>query len=188
MQIRDYLEKRWSPRAFADKEISQTMLQEMFAAAKQAASSNNEQPWRFLVGVKGTKSYDLIFDTLVDFNKAWCKTAPVLVVGVSKKTFTKNGEQNAHCEYDLGTAVAQFTMKAFDLNVFVHQMAGFDSKLVENNFNIPEDYKAVVAFAAGHIGNKDQLPEKIAAMESPISERKKLSELVFEENWGESIF
>lgn len=42
---------RWSPRSFADRDVSPADLRRVFEAARWAASSYNEQPWRFLVGL-----------------------------------------------------------------------------------------------------------------------------------------
>ena len=50
----------------------------------------NEQPWRFLVGKKGDETYAKILDSLVEFNQAWAKTAPVLMLSAGEKTFTAN--------------------------------------------------------------------------------------------------
>jgi nitroreductase len=69
--------QRWSPRAFADRDVSAADLRVVFEAARWAPSSYNEQPWRFLVGHRGSDTYKKIFDTLVPFNQAWAKSAPV---------------------------------------------------------------------------------------------------------------
>ena len=38
---------RWSPRSFADRDVSPADLKTIFEAVRWAASSYNEQPWRF---------------------------------------------------------------------------------------------------------------------------------------------
>ena len=185
--IKKYLDERWSPRAFEDKLIDNTVLKEIFKDAGRAPSANNEQPWRFFMGKAGSNTFDLIFSSLVEFNQVWCKTAPVLAIGIAKKTSTKSGDDNPHNKYDLGSAVAHLTMSAFANNVFVHQMAGFDINKCNALFNVPEDYETVVAFAIGYIGDKNQIPEKIAAMENGVSKRKELDEYLFENDWGKKI-
>ena len=50
--IHDLLRRRWSPRAFDDRPIEPEKLRSLFEAARWAPSSNNEQPWRFLVATK----------------------------------------------------------------------------------------------------------------------------------------
>ena len=51
--VDDLIRRRWSPRAYADKDVPAAELKRLFEAARWAASSSNEQPWRFLVGRRG---------------------------------------------------------------------------------------------------------------------------------------
>ena len=47
--IHELLKKRWSPRAFDERPVEADKLLSLFEAARWAPSSNNGQPWRFLV-------------------------------------------------------------------------------------------------------------------------------------------
>ena len=177
--IEQYIDQRWSPRAFDQKMVTDDILNELFSAAGRAPSSNNEQPWRFIIGKKGTDTYDTIYQSLVDFNQAWSKTAPILVIGIVKKTFSKNGESNSHAAYDLGAAVAHLTMKAFEHQLFVHQMGGFDRNMCNTSFKLSDDFETIVAFTIGYMGDKKQLHPKIEALEKGVSGRKPLSEIMY---------
>jgi len=42
--VDDLIRRRWSPRAYSDKEITTAELKKLFEAARWAASSSNEQP------------------------------------------------------------------------------------------------------------------------------------------------
>src|SRR4051794_13296975 len=50
--IHELLSKRWSPYAFADRAVSDDDLRSLFEAARWAASSYNEQPWRYIVATR----------------------------------------------------------------------------------------------------------------------------------------
>ena len=63
--------QRWSPRAFADREVSHADLKRVFEAARWAPSSGNAQPWRFIVGLKGSETHEKIASTLVSANRDW---------------------------------------------------------------------------------------------------------------------
>ena len=56
---------RWSPRSFSDRAVSSADLHKVFEAARWAASSYNEQPWRFLVGTCGSDAYQKILDARI---------------------------------------------------------------------------------------------------------------------------
>lgn len=73
------LKQRYSPRTFKDENINDKHIQQLFEAARWSASSYNQQPWRFIYGVKGTDGYKNIFNCLSDFNKSWADNAPLLL-------------------------------------------------------------------------------------------------------------
>ena len=95
---------RWSPRSFTDREVSKADLAKVFEAARWAASSFNEQPWRFLVGTRNSTAYQKIFDSLMPFNQQWAYAAPVLILGTARTKFSHNGTPNRVALFDLGAA------------------------------------------------------------------------------------
>src|ERR1035441_6392330 len=85
---------RWSPRSFSDRDVSPSDLKTIFEAARWTASSFNEQPWRFFAGRRNSATYKKIFSSLMEFNQAWAKSAPVLILGVAKTAFSHNDAPN----------------------------------------------------------------------------------------------
>lgn len=173
--------KRWSPRSFDDRPVSSADLTKIFTAAAWAASSYNEQPWRFLVGKKGDKTYAKILDSLVEFNQAWAKTAPVLILSAGKKTFTANGQPDAYGLHDTGAASANLSLQATALGMHTHGMGGVDKDKARANFAIPEDFEVGAAWALGYLGEPEALPEAYREMEMAARTRKPLEEFVFAE-------
>src|SRR5579875_3867843 len=79
--LHDLVRSRWSPRAFSSREVSNRDLQTILDAARWAASSYNEQPWRFFVSRKSDGAdYDKLLHLLVPANQSWAKSAPVLMI------------------------------------------------------------------------------------------------------------
>jgi nitroreductase len=177
--VTEILLKRWSPRSFADKPVSSSDLTKIFTAAAWAASSYNEQPWRFLVGKKGDETYAKILDSLIEFNQAWAKTAPVLILSVGKKTFTQNGQPNAYGLHDTGAASANISLEATALGLHTHGMGGVDKDKARKLFEIPDDYEVGAAWALGYLGEPTALPEPYTSMETAARTRKPLEEFVF---------
>ncbi|MBX6359597.1 nitroreductase family protein [Pseudacidobacterium ailaaui] len=172
---------RWSPRAFADKSVSTEDLRKIFDAARWAASSYNEQPWRFFVGRRGDATYQKIFDSLVEFNQQWAKSAPVLVLSVASKKFAHNGTPNYHALHDTGAATALLSLAATSLGLHTHSMAGFDHDKARKAFHIPEDYDMGAVTALGYLGDPESLPEQLKKNELSPRQRKDLSQFVFAE-------
>jgi nitroreductase len=178
--VEDLILKRWSPRSFADKPVSNDDLKKIFTAAAWAASSSNEQPWRFFLGRQGDPTYAKILDALVPFNHDWAKSAPILILSVAKKTFTKNQQPNAWNLHDTGAASANLVLEAIALGLHTHGMAGFDQDKMRSNLEIPEDYDLGAVWALGYLGDPDVLPDHLKQMELAPRTRKPLSNFVFE--------
>ncbi len=173
--------RRWSPRAFSDKPVAAADLKTLFTAATWAASSQNEQPWRFLLGVKPSEAYLKTFRSLVPANQSWAKDAPVLYASVVKKTFAKNGKPNGTALHDVGAASATLSLEAVRLGLHTHGMAGFDSELLRASFGIPSDFDPVAIWAIGYLGDPANLPEQYKVPEQQPRDRKGLAEVLFED-------
>jgi len=112
-QVHELIQQRWSPRAFSSQPVPPEVLRSLFEAARWAPSSSNEQPWAFLVTTADDKeNHAKMLSTLVEFNQAWAKHAPVLVIAVSELAFAKNGHPNRNAFYDTGAAVANLSVEA----------------------------------------------------------------------------
>jgi nitroreductase len=178
--------ERWSPRSFTEREVTPSLLAKVFEAARWAASSYNEQPWRFLVGRKGDSAYQKIFESLGEYNQKWAKTAPVLILGAARTKFSHNGADNRVALYDLGAAASYMTLQAAALGLATHQMAGFDPEKAKKLFGIPEEYIMGAAIALGYQGEPAALgDETLIEREIAARARKPLTEFVFKE-WGEA--
>jgi nitroreductase len=113
---------RWSPRAMSGEEIAEQELMRLFEAARWAPSSFNAQQWRALYARRGTEYWPVFFELLVDGNKSWAKSAAVLVVFISRKTFDYNNEPSITHSYDTGAAWENFALQGFRLGLVVHGM------------------------------------------------------------------
>ena len=177
--VEDLILRRWSPRAFADKEVSATDLKTIFTAAAWAASSFNEQPWRFVLGRKGDETWTKIFNSLMQMNQLWAKNVPILFATFAKKTFSHNKSPNAVAQHDVGAACANLGLQATAMGLHTHGMAGFDRAARCAAFEVPEDFDPVACWALGYLGDPESLPEHFKKMETQPRQRKPLSEFVF---------
>ncbi len=183
--LHEVIRKRWSPRAFADKPVPAEILRSLFEAARWAPSSNNEQPWAYLVAIKDDpESYTKMLGVLVEFNASWAKNAPVLALSVAHLKTQREGRPNRVALHDVGSASAQLTVEAISHDLRVHQMAGFDAEKARQTFAIPPDWEPVAALAIGYPGNPDSLSEKLRERELAPRTRKPLTEFVMSRTWG----
>jgi nitroreductase len=176
---------RWSARSFGDREVSAADLARVFEAARWTASAYNEQPWRFMVGMRNSLTHKKIFSSLIGFNQSWAGAAPVLILCVASTKFSHNGAANAYALYDLGAAAAALSLQAAALGLTTHSMAGYDQAAARKAFEIPEDYALGAVIALGYQGEPAALGhEQLIAMETTPRTRKPLNDLVLSA-WGE---
>jgi nitroreductase len=183
--IHELLANRWSPYAFADRPVPNADLRSLFEAARWAASSYNEQPWRYIVATKeDAAEFERLLSCLVEGNQAWAKAAPVLAIGCTHLNFALNNKPNAAAVHDLGLASANLTLEASVRGLFVHQMIGILPDKVRELYRVPEDVQPLTGLAIGYAGDPDALPEKYRERDFAPRTRKPLAEFVFGGEWG----
>jgi nitroreductase len=177
--VNQLIQARWSPRSFRDKPIPDENLRSILEAGRLAASSYNEQPWRFIVGIKGKgPAYDRLLQLLVPANQKWAQNAPVLMITAAKKHFSHNSSPNHYGLHDAGQALANMMLQATELGLHAHAMGGFDHEGARKSLNIPEDYEVGAAVAFGYAGADAKRPELT---------RKPLSDIAFDGVWNNPL-
>ncbi|KOV80535.1 nitroreductase family protein [Nocardia sp. NRRL S-836] len=185
--MNELISKRWSPRAFsADATITDDELRVLLEAARWAPSHGNSQPARFVVGHRGSPTFDKIHETLRPGNKTWAGRASVLLIGCVITADDRGDLSNV--EFGLGLAMENIALQAVDLGLITHMMGGFDREAAHAAFSMPADVRPLVAMALGRPGRVEDLPEDLQAREQRERRRHPLSETVFTGTWGESPF
>ncbi len=167
---------RISYRSFSKEKLSEEERMTLFEAARWAPSSYNGQPWRFIYVCREDKEWEMLFETLVDFNKEWCKEADTLVVVISKQKHDDKPSKTA--SFDTGAAWMSLALEATARNIIAHAMEGFSYKAVKEKLLIPDEYKVEAMIAIGKPGKKEDLSEELQKMEVP-SLRNPLEKIVF---------
>ncbi len=184
--IPEIVRNRWSPRAFAERPVDDADLRAILTGASWAASSYNEQPWRFLVGRKGDETYSKLLATLGEFNQLWARKASVLLLTVGKRSFSHSGEPNRFALHDVGAASATLSLCATARGLHTHSMAGFDANRARAEFAVPEDFEMGAVIALGYFGDHAALDGALLERETMERRRKPLADLVFAGSFGES--
>jgi nitroreductase len=172
----DPIARRWSPRAFAEREPTDEELTLVFEAARWAASCFNDQPWRYIVVRRGEPAFADAVAGLVPGNQVWASAAPVLGFSLASPNFSQTGKPNKHAWHDVGAASAQLSIQAASIGLMVHQMAGIDREVVRERFAVPESLEVVAGLALGWAGDPDELGESLRERELAPRSRRPLDE------------
>jgi nitroreductase len=181
------LTRRWSPYGYSDEPVTHAELRSIFEAARWAASAFNEQPWRFVVGTREQpEAHEKILSCLVEANQAWARHAPVLVLCCVSRRFARNDKDNRAAEHDLGLATGNLMAEASERGLLVHAMAGVELEKAATAHALPDGFEVWTALAIGHPGKPKDLEPGVLARDDKPRERRPLSELVFEGEFGQA--
>lgn len=181
------LSERWSPYGFKDRSVPESDLRSLFEAARWAASSYNEQPWNYVVATREDPvEFGRLLGCLVESNRSWARTAPVLVLAVVSLQFATNRQDNRAAVHDLGLAAGNLVMEATARGLSVHQMIGILPDQARELYRIPEHFEAWTAFAIGYSADPGTLPETLKERDLTPRQRKPLGKFVFAGTWGHS--
>jgi nitroreductase len=185
--IHDLLALRWSPRAFAERPVEADKVRSVFEAARWAPSSNNEQPWRFIVASREQPTeYDRLLACVVEGNRTWAARAPMLILSIARLNFETWDKPNRHALHDVGMATGNLVLQATALGLVARQMAGFDVEKARADLKIPSGYEPVAMMALGYPGDPALLPDALRQRELASRERHAASTFVYFGEWGKS--
>lgn len=156
--IIETIKNRWSPVMFDPTPLEATQIASLFEAARWAASSFNEQPWRYVYAGNGDQNREKLESLLVEGN-AYAKNASLLMLSFAKKTFARNGKPNRHYLHDTGAASALMTLQATSMGLISHQMAGFSVDTANAVLGVPDDFEPGSMIAIGYPGDPSNFPD-----------------------------
>jgi nitroreductase len=183
--ITQLIEKRWSPRAFADRLLTRAEVGALFEAARWAPSAYNEQPWRFLFATRDDPSaFAQALGGLIPWNQAWAGHAALLVLCFQARRFERNGKENALAAHDVGLATENLLLQAQSLGLRAHVMSGIDPVAIRERYAVPDGFDPITAIAVGALGTAEDLPEDMQEGELAPRSRRALTEIVFKTAWG----
>jgi nitroreductase len=188
--IHELLARRWSGRAFdPELPVDREQIVSLCEAARWAPSCYGEEPWRYIIWDKNTdeESWQRAFNCLGEFNQAWVKNAPVLMVSIADTIFKRNKKPNRYGQYDTGASAISILLQAISLGLMAHEMGGFDKDKLREEFGIPERYDVMAMIAVGHPTDPEILEGQLKKTELAPRQRMPLSENFFDREWGNPL-
>jgi nitroreductase len=90
--------------------------------------------------------------------------------------------------FSSGLAVGQMLLRAIDLGMIAHPIAGYDPLVLKRELGIPEGYVVITMVIIGYLDNDNSLlSDKQKAIELSRPERKPVGENFFEGSWGKPL-
>jgi len=188
MDVREAIEKRRAYRSLVPVEITPELIVDLAHSAQLAPSCNNNQPWRF-VFVHGRENLERFHPALNSPGNDWAKAASLIVAVCSRKEDDCIIRDREYHLFGDGLAVAFLILRATELGLVAHPIAGYSPKKAREILGIPNDYQVITLINIGKHASKINpvLSPKQIEQEHARPERKPLAEFAFENAFGKPI-
>ena len=170
MSILKLAQKRHSPRAFNGRPLTWEDLADGFEAARLSSSSYNNQPWRFVVALRGEPGFGVLLETAEASNQVWMKDAGAIVGVVANTILEKTGATDHAAMLGVGMAVGAMELAFVERGLASMQAGGFDRAAFAQAVGLPEYMKALSLLAVGGLP-KGHVPK--------TKQRKDLKDIAF---------
>lgn len=147
MNVHEAIQKRRAYRSLSPVEITPELLKDLAEAASLAPSCFNKQPWRF-VAVHGREILAQVHQALSKGNE-WVQDASLIIAVCSQRELDCILGQREYFLFDTGMATAFLLLRATELNLVAHPIAGYKPKAVAEILNIPQDMAVIALVAVG---------------------------------------
>ncbi len=179
MDLKEVIKKRRAYRALEKTDIDDEIIEELVEAAKLSASCFNNQPWNFVF----VRDIDMLEHLQVAISKGneWTKQASLIIAVFSREEDDCVIKDRKYHLFSTGLATAQLVLRATDMGLVAHPIAGYNESKAKSILNIPEDYRLITLVVVGkHSDDIDSLlSEKNAEIERKRPERKPNAEFVY---------
>lgn len=185
MELKEVIEKRRAYRSLEPCKIDEELIKDLAEYASLAPSCYNNQPWRFVFVYK-KEMLEKIFESLPKGN-SWAKSASMIIAVFSKKELDCIPGNREYFLFDTGMATAFLILRATDLGLVAHPIAGYDEERVKEILRIPEDMTLITLIIVGKKSKEINplLSEKQIGWEKKRPERLKFEEFCAIDIWGD---
>lgn len=179
MEVKEAIQKRRAYRSLDPVEITEDLIQDLASCAQLSASCNNNQPWRF-VFVYNPEMLKKMHEALSKGNE-WAKSASMIIAVISKKEYDCVIGERVYHQFDTGMATAFLILRATELGLVAHPIAGYSPKKTREVLGIPDDLEVITLVNIGkHAATiHPVLSEKQAEQEKQRPERLPLEKFMF---------
>ena len=147
MELKEAIDTRRAYRSLRPVEVSDSAIKELAAAASMAPSCFNNQPWRY-VFVRDKNVLRALQGAMSKGNE-WTSLASMVVAVLSKPELDCKIREREYYQFDTGMATAFMILKATELGLVAHPIAGFSPKKVKDVLGIPEDMMLITLVIVG---------------------------------------
>lgn len=177
MDVHDAIARRRAYRSLAPVTITEELIRDMVHHASLAPSCFNNQPWRFAF-VWDEEMRRRMHDALSRGNE-WAQNASMFIVVYSRKEDDCVIHEREYHLFDTGMATAFLILRATELGLVAHPIAGYSPRKVRELLHLPEESTVIALVIVGKHSHElsPVLSEKQRKDEMKRPQRKPFEEI-----------
>lgn len=172
METWEAIRTRRNVRQYTDQQIERGDLERILEAGRRAPSSQNWQPWNFVVVTERER--------LVDLAKCWERGGKHIAQSAATIALVaEEAQDDLHrlwVQYDFGQATANMMLAATDLGIGSGHSAVMDQERAKRVLELPDGYVCVYMIGFGYPADRPLKPLK-------KPNRRPFEEVVHWEHW-----
>lgn len=184
MSVKETIERRRAYRSLDPADITPELIEDLAKLVNVSPSCGNNQPWSFVFVYEKT-ILNKLFEVLSKGNK-WVEKASMIIGVFSKPEKDCMIGERLYYLFDTGIATAFLILRATELNLVAHPIAGFKENLAKEILSIPKDMRLITLIVVGKHSDviNPVLSDSMKLGEKQRPPRKPLSELIFINEYG----
>jgi nitroreductase len=178
MDVKRAIEERRAYRSLDPVEITDDLVNDLAESARLAPSCFNNQPWRFVFVYDSAKLEEM--RSVFSKGNEWCYDASMIIAVLGREEDDCVIRDRIYYRFDVGMATAFMILRATELGLVAHPIAGYSPSKTKEVLGIPEDVDVITLVLVGKHADdiKPSLSAEQAAVEAERPERKPLEEFV----------
>jgi len=175
MDVKEAIHQRRAYRSLGPVSITKEMIRDLAESAGLFCSCFNKQPWRY-VFVHDAEILTRMHDALSPGNE-WAKAASMIVAVFSKPELDCIIKDRNYYLFDTGMATAALILRATELGLVAHPIAGYSPKKIREILNIPGKMEVITLVI---VGKHSATTDPILSEKQIEAEKKRPKRLAFE--------
>ncbi|MEM2865171.1 MAG: nitroreductase family protein [Candidatus Bathyarchaeia archaeon] len=147
MELHEVIEARRAYRSLDSAAVDEGLIRDLAYHASLAPSCYNKQPWRFIF-VYEKDVLEKLKGALSKGNE-WAHKASMIVAVLSREDYDCIIGSRRYYLFDTGMASAFLILRATELGLVAHPIAGYEPEKVRSILGIPGDVEVVTLIIVG---------------------------------------
>ncbi|MFO8020456.1 MAG: nitroreductase family protein [Promethearchaeia archaeon] len=179
MNVQEAINRRRAYRSLAPVTITDDLIKDLAHSTQIAPSCANKQPWQYIF-IHDKQKLEQVFTTLSSGNR-WIEKASMMIAVLSKPEADCIIKERKYYLFDTGLATAQLILRATELGLVAHPIAGFNEEKAKEILNIPAEMRLITFVNIGKHSEEINpvLSDDMKLGEKQRPPRKPLEEFIF---------